>query len=157
MPLSNKSKVLKDLSDQVVSKLQDGTEIATEIEGQEAIVDSIRLGLSKINKVLGPSSSTATGHSSTATGHISASTPSNRMKLPKLSIAAFDGTYTKWITFWDSYSSAVHDNPELFDISKFTYLQSLLQKEAKDAINGLSLTAANYQSAIDILKGDLEM
>ena len=63
-------------------------------------------------------------------------------------MAAFDGT---WMTFLDLYSSAVHDNPELSDISKFTYLQSLLQKEAKDAINGLSLTAAKYQSAIDIL------
>ena len=30
--LEDKSKVLKDLSDQVVSKLQDGTEIAAEIE-----------------------------------------------------------------------------------------------------------------------------
>ena len=53
------------------------------LKGQETIVDSIRLALSKINKVLGPSSSTAC-----ATGHITASTPSNRMKLPKLSIAA---------------------------------------------------------------------
>ena len=31
--LQEKSKILKDLSNQVVCKLQDGTEIATEIEG----------------------------------------------------------------------------------------------------------------------------
>ena len=71
------------------------------------------------NKVLGPSSFTETGH-------IAASGASKRMKLPKLSIVAFDGIYTKWMTFWDLYSSAVHDNHH--DISKFTYLQSLLQK-----------------------------
>ena len=66
-------------------------------------MDSIRLGLSMTNKVLGPSSSTAMGH-------IAASTALKRMKLPKLSIAAFDGTYTKWMTFWDLYLSVVHDN-----------------------------------------------
>ena len=66
----------------------------------------------------------------------------SRMKLPKLTLTPFDGNYTRWCTFWDSYES---------DIVKFNYLQSLLQKSAKESIAGLSLTAANYGEAIDIL------
>ena len=46
----------------------------------------------------------------------------------------------------------MHNNPELSDVNKFTYLQPLLQKEAKDSIAGLALTSANYQAAIEILK-----
>ena len=45
----------------------------------------------------------------------------------------------------------MHNNPELPDIVKFNYLQSLLQKSAKESIAGLSLTAANYGEAINIL------
>ena len=72
------------------------------------------------------------------------------MKLPKITLPTFDGSYTKWCTFWDSYESAVHSNPELTDI-KFNYLQSLLQKSAKESIAGLALTAVNYKEAIEIL------
>lgn len=73
------------------------------------------------------------------------------MKLPRLTLTPFDGNYTKRCTFWDSYESAVHNNPELPDIVKFNYLQLLLQKTAKESIAGLSLTAANYKEAINIL------
>ena len=36
-----------------------------------------------------------------------------RVKLPKLSIPSFNGNITKWMRFWDSFDSAVNQNPEL--------------------------------------------
>ena len=39
--LQEKLDVLKNLSDQIVAKLQDATEIATEIEGHEATTDCV--------------------------------------------------------------------------------------------------------------------
>lgn len=33
-----------------------------------------------------------------------------RTKLPKLSLPRFKGDVTKWITFWDSFESALHSN-----------------------------------------------
>ena len=140
--LQEKLDVLKNLSDQIVAKLQDVTEIATEIEGHEATTDSVCSALPKINRILGPAPAAV---ASPAPG-------ANKIKLPKLSIAPFEASYVKWLTFWDSYESAVHNNPELSDVNKFTYLQSLLRKEAKDSIAGLALTSANYQAAIEILK-----
>ena len=74
------------------------------------------------------------------------------MKLPKLQLRAFGGELTKWTSFWDSFESAVHNNRELSDIEKFNYLTSLLERSACEAISGLSLTAANYQRAIETLK-----
>ena len=38
-------------------------------------------------------------------------------------------------------------------MDKFSYLQSLLESSAADTIAGLTLTSANYQEAIDMLKG----
>ena len=76
----------------------------------------------------------------------------HRAKLPKLTLKSFSGDITGWISFWDSYNSAIHQNPDLSDIDKFNYLKSLLEKSAADAIAGLALTTANYGEAILILK-----
>ena len=57
----------------------------------------------------------------------------------------------EWTPFWDSYSSSIHENPNLSDIDKFNDLHSLLEKSAAEAISGLKITSANYQEAIDIL------
>ncbi len=75
-----------------------------------------------------------------------------RSKLLKLTLPKFKGQVTKWGSFWDSYSSSIHDNSEISKINKFNYLNSLLEGAALRAIQGLTLTGANYDSAIQILK-----
>ena len=75
-----------------------------------------------------------------------------KVKLPKLSLPHFNGDVTKWTTFWDSFESAIHNNVELTDVDKFNYLRSLLDRSARDAISGLTLSSANYKEAIDVLK-----
>ena len=79
-------------------------------------------------------------------------TPIPRVKLPKLSIKKFNGDLTKWITFWDSFSSSIHSNPSLSNVDKFNYLNSLLESTAAESISGLTLTSANYDEAIATLK-----
>ena len=80
------------------------------------------------------------------------SVSSLKPKLPKLTLPKFKGQVTKWGSFWDSYSSAIHDNKEISKIDKFSYLNSLLEGAALRAIQGLALTGANYNSSIEILK-----
>ena len=72
-------------------------------------------------------------------------------RLPKISLPRFSGDPLKWTTFWDSYQSAIHLNPDISKVNKFNYLRSLLDHTALDSINGLTLSSANYQQAIDIL------
>lgn len=74
------------------------------------------------------------------------------MKLPKLTLPHFSGNPIKWTAFWDSYESAIHSNDELSEVDKFNYLHSLLEGSAFEAVRGLTLSAANYQDAIGILK-----
>ena len=42
-----------------------------------------------------------------------------RVKLPKLSIKKFSGDLTRWVTFWDSFNSSIHENPTLSSVDKF--------------------------------------
>ena len=64
----------------------------------------------------------------------------------------FNGNLTTWTTFWDSFEATVHTNPNLNNIDKFNYLNSLLEGSAAEAISGLSLTASNYEEAMAVLK-----
>ena len=77
---------------------------------------------------------------------------SSRVRLPKLQLRSFGGDLTQWTSFWESFESAVHKDEELSDIEKFNYLNSLLERSAREAVAGLALTAANYHKAIDTLK-----
>ena len=79
-------------------------------------------------------------------------TPRVHINLPKLHIQQFDGNPLDWLTFWDSYSNAVHNNQELNNIDKMNYLKGLITCNAARAISGLPMTSQNYEKAIEILK-----
>lgn len=74
-----------------------------------------------------------------------------RSRLPKLVLPKFRGEVTHWQGFWDSFNSSIHSNSHLSPIDKFNHLNSLLEGQALRAIQGLTLSDANYQAAIDIL------
>ena len=77
---------------------------------------------------------------------------SAKVRLPKITLPRFNGDPVRWMSFWDSYQSAVHLISELTDVDKFNYLRSLLDHSAYDAIACLTLSAANYKQAIEILR-----
>lgn len=74
------------------------------------------------------------------------------VKLPELKLKAFDGNLLQWTSFWDTYESTIHSNKGIPEIQKFTYLKSLLERPASEAIAGLALTSANYTQAIALLQ-----
>ena len=80
--------------------------------------------------------------------------PSKKMrpKLPRLVLPRFSGDVTKLCSSWDSFKSAVDENDDLSIVDKFNYLQSLLEGPAVKEIQGLPLTATNYDCAKDILE-----
>ena len=75
-----------------------------------------------------------------------------KVRLPKLTLKKFGGDITLWSSFWDSFESSIHNNPDLTDIDKFNYLHSLLEHTAAEAIAGLTLSSSNYEEAIALLK-----
>ncbi|XP_064093856.1 uncharacterized protein LOC135206369 [Macrobrachium nipponense] len=73
------------------------------------------------------------------------------VKLPKLELPKFSGEVTQCQSFWDQYTSHI-DATDLPVISKFTYLLSLLEGDAKNLVKGLAHTSANYPVACNLLK-----
>ncbi|XP_062619808.1 uncharacterized protein LOC134281340 [Saccostrea cucullata] len=76
----------------------------------------------------------------------------NNHRLPKLNLPDFDGNILQWNMFWDSFESTIHRNQTLTPIQKFSYLKAQLQDAAAQTIAGFTLTNANYETAIDLLK-----
>lgn len=79
------------------------------------------------------------------------SSASVEAKLPKLDLPEYGGDPKEWTSFWEQYESVI-DSKEMPDVTKFTYLRSVLKGEARAAIHGLSLSSANYKSAVELLK-----
>ena len=74
------------------------------------------------------------------------------MKVPKLDMLTFSGDKLKWSEFWDAFENAVHNNKKLSNTEKSNYLKSNVSGEARNAIQGLTLSKENYEVAIGILK-----
>ena len=69
-----------------------------------------------------------------------------------LSTNLVGGEVLLWQSFWDQYSTAFYTNSSLSDIEKFNFLRSYLTETPGVCIKGLSLTPANYQKSVEILK-----
>ncbi|UYV79434.1 hypothetical protein LAZ67_17002596, partial [Cordylochernes scorpioides] len=74
------------------------------------------------------------------------------VKLPKLMISKFYGNVSEWLTFWNSFDAAIHQNNSLNPIDKFNYLKSHLGGTALNTVEGFALSADNYEKAIKLLK-----
>lgn len=147
LSLQEKVSVLKQLDSEVVDLVKE-EEIADEIEQADTYMEDVYDTMAKLDQLFSKNGSTPAPpprSSRDPTGH-------DKVKLPKLTIQPFKGELTAWTTFWDSYQTAIDANTALSDIEKFNYLRSLLQGPALDAVAGLTLTAANYREAVDVLK-----
>jgi hypothetical protein len=96
--------------------------------------------------VIQKKASAAIPHSTSST-----STPSNDLRLPKLSLPFFEGNPTEWISFRDMFQTAVHNNKGLNKVQKLTYLKSQVRGEAARQIQSISITEANYDIAWSLL------
>ncbi|CAK9800717.1 hypothetical protein ANTPLA_LOCUS7241 [Anthophora plagiata] len=77
------------------------------------------------------------------------------VKLPTIQLPTFDGNYSSWIRFRDTFSSLVHES-ELSDVQKFHYLNSALKGPAARVIQSLGVSDSNYHVAWDALKSRYE-
>jgi hypothetical protein len=76
---------------------------------------------------------------------------STAVALPKLELPKFSGNVMQWQEFWQKFEVTV-DKSDLPAVSKMTYLQSVLQGEAKACVEGLPVTAEHYITACEMLK-----
>ena len=95
----------------------------------------------------------STSNASIPESNTSTPQPTNiKARLPKLEVRIFNGKVHEWQEFWDSFQSAIHDNAQLSDVDKFCYLRGLIEGPVKATIAGFSLTADNYNTAVELLE-----
>ena len=75
-------------------------------------------------------------------------------RLPKIEIKHFNGDLDNWLPFWDMFNNHIHENAELNDTEKFSYLQTYLKGKAAKSIAGLTATGTCYNDAIALLKDE---
>ena len=115
--------------------LGDENAIEGEIAQSEKVRDTVYEALAKIEAACEPAALVVAANPLprplTPPAPLRQAVPTKR--LPELKLLHFTGDMTKWIPFWDSYKAAIHEDPELSDIDKFTYLRSLLEHTASEA------------------------
>lgn len=152
--LRDRLDIVRNLDEAVLDALEKDDEIEEEINDAGRFSERVLELIVKIETVLSLHESKSKNGSGTHTQSStmeSAGGANKHAKLPRLSLKYFSGEPSQWLTFWDSFRSAVHENPELHNIDKFNYLKSLLKGSAAATIAGLPLTDDNYKSAIELL------
>lgn len=72
--------------------------------------------------------------------------------LPRLQIPTFSGKLRDWTGFWDHFYATIRLNNGLRRIEKFKYLLTYLTDRAKQAVEGIRLSGANYDVVGKILQ-----
>ncbi|XP_076299586.1 uncharacterized protein LOC143218338 [Lasioglossum baleicum] len=73
-------------------------------------------------------------------------------RLPVIKLPVFDGDFSQWIRFRDTFISLVHNSGKLSKIDKFNYLVSALTGSAALVLESFSISAENYELAWSRLK-----
>lgn len=73
------------------------------------------------------------------------------LKLPKIELPKFDGSFQQWDSFKDLFVTLVHQNSDIPDIQKLMYLKSCLKNEAANIVKNLDSTGENYGTTWDTL------
>ena len=132
---------------------QSAVELAIEEENLDADIEAAYVFREKATKsrLTALKKLSSFEHRDDALSNSPESTTTVEAKLPKLELPKFDGDILNWTPFWEQFEAVV-DNGDLPEITKFLYLRSLLEGEAKAPIQGLSLKAENYRTACELLK-----
>lgn len=58
----------------------------------------------------------------------------SQVRLLKIQLSSFSGSYEEWYTFHDLFDKLIHSNDNLSAIQKFQYLRSLLKDKAAEVV-----------------------
>ncbi|WP_431111720.1 DUF1759 domain-containing protein, partial [Winogradskyella poriferorum] len=69
------------------------------------------------------------------------------VKLPTIQLPKFNGCYSNWLGFHDTFTSLIHCNNEIEQINKFHYLRAPLEGAAAIIIHAIEFSANKYDIA----------
>ena len=88
----------------------------------------------------------------TSTSDVTSGTTTSKMKLPKLQLPSFTGSYTEWTSIVDLFRASVDSNMQLTKSEKLNYLRACLKGDAAKLTSSLMITDAIYEIALTLLR-----
>lgn len=76
----------------------------------------------------------------------------NVIRLPQIHLPVYRGEFTLWREFFDAFSSLIHNNDQLSDVQKLSYLKSSLKDEPANLVRSFETTDKNYEIAWSLLQ-----
>ena len=86
-----------------------------------------------------------------STASTSSTPPTSKLRLPKLQLPTFTGSYTDWMSFIDLFRDSVDENTQLTNSEKLNYLKACVKGDAAKLISSITITDSNYTFAMDLL------
>ncbi|KAJ8914719.1 hypothetical protein NQ315_017429 [Exocentrus adspersus] len=80
----------------------------------------------------------------------------NSVQLPIVDFPKFDGKFSEWSYYKNTFMSVVGQVPTLSPTQKFNYLRLSLRGEALDILRNLEISAENYETAWSLLIDEYE-
>lgn len=78
------------------------------------------------------------------------------LRVPRVSVPEFSGSYLEWPSFRDLFLSMVGDNPKVPNVQKLSYLKRVIVGDTEKLIRNIKITSDNYKAAWEILQGRFE-
>ncbi|XP_049309438.1 uncharacterized protein LOC125777797 [Bactrocera dorsalis] len=76
-----------------------------------------------------------------------------KLELPKIELPKFSGEFREWQPFKELFEEYVHNNKDISDSKKMSYLKSCIQGDAKLMVSHLITgSGANYNTAWELLR-----
>ncbi|XP_075971532.1 uncharacterized protein LOC142984379 isoform X3 [Anticarsia gemmatalis] len=75
----------------------------------------------------------------------------NTIRLPKIDLPKFSGSYQDWLEFRDTFTSIIHKNDSIDKINKLHYLRASLKGSASLVVDNLDFRSENYDAAWKLL------
>lgn len=69
------------------------------------------------------------------------------VRLPRVNLPTFSGKYEEWQSFYDMFSTLIHNSKSITSVQKLHYLKGSLTGEALNLLREYSTTEANYEEA----------
>ena len=145
--LTEKLEKIKIFDSQILEHLTENAEISEEALSQDDKNLEIEITIEKLKAILNKppaGGSTIPKASGGAKGPLFT-------KLPKLEIKPFFGNPLEYSSFFQQFNASIGTS-SLPEVSKFSYLKSLVRGEAAKAIGGFALTDENYTHALHTLE-----
>ncbi|XP_072389428.1 uncharacterized protein [Diabrotica undecimpunctata] len=135
----------------ICNKIESIDAVDLHTENREEIEDKYFSAMSRID---GKLSQLTLSNSSSSPSHSQSQEPASNsnVRLPPISVPNFNGEYSKWLSFYQLFSSLVKDNNSITKAQKLIYLKSSLKGEPLTLIDSLEVTHENFDLAITILE-----